>query len=90
MKKYLRNNSILAESLQDLLVMLDIDKGKYYSLNSVATRIWELIDQPKTIENICEVLTNEFEVDFEQCKKEVEDHLAQMYKLGLLETKGLE
>jgi len=84
MKQYKRRDNILAEPLQEHLVMLDIDMGKYFSLNQVATRIWELLGKPKTSEELCQNLIDEFEVDEDLCKREVEEYLNQMLKLKLI------
>jgi hypothetical protein len=84
MIKYIRNNKTISGRLHDELVMMDIEKGKYFSLNPVATSIWELLDKPLSIEEICPLIMEEYEVDFAQCRLEVEEHLAEMGKLGLV------
>lgn len=85
MIQYKRKVHIVAEKLEDHLVMLDTEKGKYYSLNTVAVRIWELLEKPQSLDELCTILTKEFEVEPEQCQKEVKEHLAQMQKLELVE-----
>jgi hypothetical protein len=52
-------------------VMLSVTAGAYYGLNAVALRIWELLDQPKTIAELCEHLCEEFEIDASTCQSEV-------------------
>lgn len=82
--KYLRNNETISGRLHDEMVMMDIQKGKYFSLNPVATIIWDLLEQPLSIEELCERLMDEYEIGYEQCKKEVEEYLMEMNKLGLV------
>ena len=84
MSKYLRNSKTISGRLHDELVMMDIEKGKYFSLNPVATRIWELLENPLTIKELCSLLMDEYEINADQCKAEVEDHLKEMIKLGLI------
>jgi hypothetical protein len=84
MVKYVRNGQTLSGRLSDELVMMDINKGKYFSLNKVATRIWDLLEKPLDIKELCETLRLEYEVEEEQCKGEVKEHLAEMIKLGLV------
>jgi PqqD family protein of HPr-rel-A system len=79
-----RNNETISGRLHDELVMMDIEKGKYFSLNKVATVIWDMLERPLTLEEICSTLTSEYDVDPAQCKKEVETHLNEMHKLGLV------
>jgi hypothetical protein len=81
---YLRNNDTISGRLHDELVMMDIQKGKYFSLNRVATAIWDMLEQPLSLEEVCNRLTIEYDVDPVQCRKEVETHLTEMQKLGLV------
>lgn len=84
MQKYIQNKNTLSGKLEDERVMLDMDKGKYFALNPVATRIWELLDTPLSLEELCLRLQKEYEVAEEQCKADVSDHLAEMVKLGMI------
>jgi hypothetical protein len=84
MKKYIRNNDTITGKLHDEQVMLDIEKGKYFSLNPVATRIWEILEEPLGIDELCNLLLEEYEVDTKQCKMETNEYLIQLVKLGLV------
>ena len=84
MTQYVRNSKTISGRLHDELVMMDIDQGKYFSLNPVATRIWDLLEKKLGIDELCRQLMEEYEVDFSQCTKEVEEYLNEMLKLGLV------
>ncbi len=84
MKKYIRNSKTISGRLHDELVMMDLDQGKYFSLNPVATRLWDLLDKPLKIDELCGFLMDEYEVEFEQCRREVTEHLEEMVSLGLV------
>ena len=84
MEKYFRNNEILDGNLEGNLVMMDIQKGKYFSLNPVGKRIWEIIEQPKSFDEITDLLQAEFDVTAEQCRSEVEEFLLKMEKSGII------
>jgi len=83
--KYLRNSKTISGRLDDELVMMDIEQGKYFSLNPVATRIWELLDNPMTLLDICMVLTYEYEVKEERCRQETREYLEEMVRMNLIE-----
>lgn len=53
--------------IDDEVVMLSLKNGEYYALNSVASRIWEIIEEQKTVKEITEILMEEFEVDEATC-----------------------
>ena len=52
MNRYLKNKNAITGRVNEELVRMDIDRGKYFSLNNVATRIWEILDVPLGMEEI--------------------------------------
>ena len=83
-KTYRRKAETISGRLDDQLVMMDIDKGKYFSMNPVATRIWELLEEPRTMDGLCDILTEEYDVDPDRCKQEVGELIDKMKELGLV------
>lgn len=81
---YSKNSKTISGRLSDELVMMDIDKGKYFSLNPVATRIWDLLESPMTINELCGMLMGEYEVTEEQCMTDVGEVLNEMVRLGVV------
>jgi hypothetical protein len=81
---YIRNIKAISGRLHDEMVMMDIDQGKYFSLNPVATRIWDLLEKPKAAEEICAILIDEYDVEPSMCTREVEEYLTKMVLMGLI------
>ena len=52
-------------------VILDMESGLYFGLDSVAQRIWELCKEPVQLQSIVTQITAEFEVDHHQCQQDV-------------------
>ena len=75
MEKYSRNEQIIDGELDDNQVMLHLEKGKYFGLNPIGKRIWELIEEPKSRQELTGILLSEFEVAKEQCEQEVQAFL---------------
>jgi hypothetical protein len=75
MEKYYKNRQIIDGELDDNQVMMHLDKGTYFGLNPVGKRIWELLDHPKSFDEIIGVLLTEFEVEEHLCRKEVQEFL---------------
>lgn len=68
-------------------VILSLKNASYYGLDPVATRIWELLKDPRTVSQVCEVLLTEYEdVDAERCTNEVIALSEQLINWGLLEV----
>lgn len=84
MKKYQRKNYTISGKLEDELVMMDITKGKYFSLNPVAARIWELLEQSLDLEEISVILMEEYEVEAEQCTIATKECLIKLAEIGLI------
>ena len=84
MNKYIRKKDTISGRLHDELIMMDIDKGKYFSLNPVATSIWEILEQPLSIANLCEKLLEAYDVEAEKCKLETEAYIQEMVQLGFI------
>lgn len=85
-KKYTRSSRTISGRLHDELVMMDLEQGKYFSLNPVATRIWDLLEKEMTLDELCALLTEEYDVEPEQCMNEVWELLEEMGRLGLVSS----
>lgn len=66
-----RNSSLVAAQLDGETVMMSLDTSRYYGLNPVGGRIWELLVQPMTVAAVCDTLQQEYNVARGQCEREV-------------------
>ncbi len=71
-----RDGDWLAAKVGDELVMMSAAKGNYIGLSAVGARIWELIETPRTVEELCGALVTEYDVDPATCRAEVDAFLA--------------
>lgn len=65
-----RSPTALGTDVSDLHVVLT-DDLRYLGLNPVAARVWELLATPSTLAQLVDQLTEEYEVEPEQCEREV-------------------
>lgn len=65
-------------------VILQLQSGTYYGLQSVGYRIWQLLQQPLTFAAICNAVIGEYDVTPEQCQTEVADFLQELSAAGLV------
>jgi hypothetical protein len=70
--------------LGESLLMMSVEQEKYFSLNEVGTRIWELLENPLTPPALVERLVSEYEVTVEECAAQVETFLARLRDRGLV------
>lgn len=80
-----KKEGIVSSTLEDEVVMLDIEQGKYFGLDPVGARIWEIIETPHTVKDIITTLTAEYDVTEDQCKTDVLDFLTQMQSLNMID-----
>lgn len=67
-------------------VMMNLETGKYFSLNSIGSRIWELIEKPITVGDIASKLLDEYEIDSLTCRDTVLHFLGALENEQLIET----
>ena len=65
-------------------VMMNLDKGEYFMMNEVGSRIWDIITQPINVKGIVETLRSEYEVDEETCKDTVVEFLGRLNYADLI------
>jgi hypothetical protein len=76
----------VSTSLGHEAVILGADAGEYYGLNEVGARIWELVQQPVQVSEICAVVCAEYEVPTEECERDVLELLTELRGRGLLDV----
>jgi hypothetical protein len=64
--------------------ILNLKDGVYYGLNSVGSRIWNLIQSPKSVMELRDSLLGEYEVDTEVCTRELIDLLENLASKKLI------
>jgi hypothetical protein len=81
--KVVKNNEIISSDMDNEKVMMSIERGEYYGVNSVGSRIWELLETPVKVSDLCETLCHEYDVAPDQCNREVHSFLAEMIEKNL-------
>lgn len=69
-------------------VILNMKTGIYHGLNEIGAKIWDLIEQPKTVKEIQNLLLEEYEVEPEICKNDLLALLKNLQAAGLIEVKN--
>ena len=90
---YLRDSIVVASTNQissDLgeeVVILNLKDGVYHGLDSVGARIWKLLQDSKTVEDILNILLEEYDVELERCERDLLALLEKLGQEGLIEVK---
>ena len=79
---------VLARKLEDEMVLLNLDSGEYFGLNDTGTRVWELLVDGRSRDEVVDRLTEEFEVTVEVASSHVAALCAELVEAGLLAEGG--
>ncbi len=79
-----RTDGLLSAAVGEELMMMDATQGKYFNLNGVGARIWELLAVPTSLEALVTALTAEYDVEADTARQEVEKFLTDLRQRGLL------
>ncbi len=70
------------------VAILDLKAGVYYGLDAVGARIWSLIQEPRTVNEIRDILLEEYDVEPERCERDLLALLRRLADEGLVEVRN--
>lgn len=75
-----RNPDIAFSAIDGEVVMMGSDQNAYFGLNAVGSAIWNLLDAPRKVGDLCATLMEKFEVEESRCFGEVCEFLSSVSK----------
>ena len=75
---------VAVRDLDGEAVLLHLGSGAYFGLDSVATRVWNLLAEHQSTEAVISLLLQEFEVDEERLREDLDALLTQLLTQHLL------
>jgi hypothetical protein len=70
------------------VAILDLKAGMYYGLDEVGARIWELIQEPRAVREVHNMLLSQYDVERERCERDLLSLLQQLADEGLVEVRN--
>ena len=67
--------------------ILNIMSGVYYSLDSIGSRIWSMMQEPRAVAEIQNAIASEYDVEPERCSRDVVVLLEELHAQGLIEVR---
>jgi len=67
-------------------VILQVRSGRYFGLEQVGARIWQMIGEPRRVADIRDTILREYDVGRERCEQDVVTLLEQLAAEGLVEV----
>ena len=84
MDKITISQEVLAQELAGETVLLDLASESYFGLDTVGTRVWQLLHEGKGQAELVEILLNEYEVERETLEKDIAELLDRLGEAGLI------
>lgn len=82
--RLVRDNEIIFSEMDGETVMMSIERGEYYGINPIGSRIWGLLETPQTVSALCDTLSPDYDVLPEQCQHDVLLFLNQLVEKGVV------
>ena len=79
-----RSPEPLAAKIDDEIVMLDPKQSTYFGLDAPGAAIWEMLDEPRSLAEVCDRLVDHFEVDDDTCRRDVLPFATELVEAGLV------
>lgn len=83
-----QTDDIVASDIDDEKVMMSVERGQYYGLDPIGSRVWELIEKPIRVSDLIDALLLKYDVDRDTCERDVLEFLGELREDGLLRVEG--
>lgn len=80
----LPETGVVSRLVGDEAVLVQPEQGKVKVLNEVGARIWTLADGSRTIQQIAELLSGEYQVDAAQAQSDTLEFIGELVERGLM------
>src|SRR6476660_658070 len=93
MSRFVRSDSVVSRVIAGETLIVPIRRGvgdlaSIYSLNPVATAIWQALSEPHSTDEVIQVVTEEFDAETEKVVADVQAFLSEMQSAGLVNDAG--
>ncbi|MDD2774341.1 MAG: PqqD family protein [Gallionella sp.] len=66
-----RCNNHLATAIDGGLVIMSIEQGNYCDLDAIASDVWQRLDQPITVTDLCVKLGQEYDANLDTIQRDI-------------------
>ncbi|MDH3378558.1 MAG: PqqD family protein [Gammaproteobacteria bacterium] len=85
MSHYQVASTTLRETIDDEMVLLNLDSGEYFGLDANGRRFFEVLCEHSTIDDSVACLQSEYDVDSERLARDFRELVNELLEHGLLE-----
>ena len=79
-----RSEGVVTAPVQHELVLMSVERGQYFGTGSVGAWLWEHLERPAPVADLCRGLQERYQVEPEVCAHDVLGFLQDLLEQGLL------
>jgi hypothetical protein len=86
---YVRTSAnVLVQELKGESVLLNLQTERYFGLDDVGTRMWEVLSKSESLQQARDTLLDEYEVDPKQLENDLRALIEKLSENGLIEVRS--
>lgn len=82
--RIVRSKDLLATPVDQEIVIMNLAKNNYVALDDIGRRIWNLLEKPCLVSELCQQLSQEYQTDLNQVTEDVLPFLNELKDEGLV------
>lgn len=76
----------ISTTLSDESVILNYNKGEYFTLNEVGTFIWERLNEsPRSVSELAKLISEVYDITVDDCQADIEEIIIELENEKLVE-----
>lgn len=84
-KKYQRVTNVVEAELDGHKVVMSIDTGLYLEIGGAGKKIWEILENKRSLDQIVEILVESYVIEPDLCRQQTTEYIDQLLKQHLIE-----
>lgn len=88
-RRVLTQSTVIAQPVGDEMVLLDLRTERYFGLDNVGTRIWQLLAEHQSTRAVYDCLLREFDVAPAELAGDLDELLADLSLTGLIQIEDV-
>lgn len=85
-----RGSGLTGHEIDGEILLLEPRSETFFGLDEVAASIWQRLETPTTVHQLCLSLTQEYDVEYQACLDDIAPFLVQLLDSGLIKIASKE
>tara|TARA_B100001109_G_scaffold255669_1_gene259908 strand:+ start:7844 stop:8137 length:294 start_codon:yes stop_codon:yes gene_type:complete len=80
-----RSSDIISSEVDGEVVMMSVDQGMYFGMDSIGGEIWKKLEEPKSISALCKELSQEYNESYTTIEEDVVKFMHDLLQNNIVE-----